>query len=292
MFGSNHASFYEEIIRLHINSNAKLIDNKATAGGCINNSQQLRTNHGIYFLKWNDSIPDDMFPAEMKGLKLLSEPGLIKIPETIASGKIRGKNYLLMECIDTGRRLADYWENFGQTLAEMHRVTSDSYGLDHDNYIGSLPQKNEELDDWIEFFINHRLEAQLNLALKNGLVSNQFADRYRAFYHKLNELLPENPASLLHGDLWSGNVMVGSDGHVCLIDPAVYYGHREIELAFTQMFGGFETTFYDSYHNAYPLDPGFNERVQVYNIYPHMVHVNLFGTSYLSGVNSVLDRYL
>ena len=144
----------------------------------------------------------------------------------------------------------------------------------------------------IDFIIHNRLEYQLKLAKQNGLVSHDLIDRYRKFYDLLPGLLPVDKPALLHGDMWSGNVMVGDDGQACLIDPAVYYGHREIELAFTRMFGGFGHDFYSAYQSTYPLEPGFDERVEIYNIYPHMVHVNLFGTSYLGGVESVLRRYL
>ena len=132
----------------------------------------------------------------------------------------------------------------------------------------------------------------MQLAIQNGLVSSNFIERYRNFYKLIPDLLPADQPALLHGDLWSGNVMVGGDGKVCLIDPAVYYGHREIELAFTQLFGGFDHEFYRSYQSTYPLEAGFDQRVDIYNMYPLMVHVNLFGTSYLSGVERVLKRYL
>lgn len=292
MFGNNQNSFFEKVLKESLGNNITLKNSRSIGGGCINNSMKLDTNDGPYFLKWNPSIPDDMFEVESKGLELLRNAGELTIPKVIARGKIEGKHYLLLEHVEAGRKQPDYWEDYGRSMAALHKNhSSEKYGLDHDNYIGSLPQENDPMESWIDFFREKRLEFQLRLALKNGLVDEYFADRYRSFYELLPGLLPENSPSLLHGDMWSGNVMVGPDGKVCLIDPAVYYGHREIELSFTQMFGGFERTFYEAYHEAYPVDPGFDERISIYNMYPYMVHVNLFGTSYLSGVESVLRRY-
>ena len=286
-------NFFEAILEDGTGRSIKVLNTQFKSGGCINNALKLITTEGEYFLKWQTGIPDDMFQKETKGLKLLSNTNSIKIPRVIAYGELEGKHYLLMEHIESTPPSISYWEDFGIALAEMHRGnTAENFGLDHDNYIGKLPQPNDETNNWIDFFIRYRLEFQLKLAIKNHLVSNDLIDRYRRFYDLLPELLPVNKPSLLHGDMWSGNVMVGNDGKVCLIDPAVYYGHREIELAFTQMFGGFGYDFYSAYQATYPMEPGFEKRVEIYNMYPHMVHVNLFGTSYLNGVESVLRRYV
>ncbi len=286
-------SFYENLLKQIFGESIRLTDSSSTSGGCIHNTVKLTTNRGNYFLKWNENISDDMFEKEGKGLKLLFQADEIKVPEVISFGELEDKKYLLMEYLEPSPQIAGYWEDFGISLANLHRNhLNNKYGLDHDNYIGSLYQKNNFRNSWIDFFREERLEAQLQLALKNGLVSSEFASRYQKFYNLLPNLLPENPPSLLHGDLWNGNFMTGPDGKACLIDPAVYYGNREIELAFTRMFGGFDSQFYSSYHDAYPLEPGFDLRVEIYNMYPSMVHVNLFGTSYLLGVESVLRRYL
>ncbi len=293
MFGSSGNHFFESILEESLGRSVKLKGTQFKSGGCINNALKLNTSEGDYFLKWQSGIPEDMFGKEAKGLELLQSANAMNIPKVIAFGVLDGKHYLLMENIDSAPSKADYWSHFGRALAEMHSNNSNpKYGLDHDNYIGKLPQQNDYDENWIDFFIEKRLDFQLRLAVKNQLVNSHFVNRYRKFYDILPELLPVDQPALLHGDLWSGNVMVGHDGYVCLIDPAVYYGHREIELAFTQMFGGFGQDFYTSYQEIYPLEPGFDERVGIYNIYPHMVHVNLFGTSYLSGVESVLRRYV
>lgn len=259
-------------------------------GGCINNGVQVVSDRGDFFVKWQQKLPADMFAAERRGLKLLGETGEIRVPETFGHGKIGDRDFLVMEMIHRGTPVPDYWESFGRALAEMHRHSQEAYGLSHNNYIGKLPQYNPWTEDWIDFFIRKRLEVQLQLALDHKRVDNAFATRLRNAYKNLPDLLPQKKPSLLHGDLWSGNVLTGENGKVCLIDPAVYYGHREMELAFTRLFGGFDAVFYAAYEEAWPLLPGFSERVDIYNLYPLMVHVNLFGTSYLNGVEATIRK--
>ena len=286
-------SFYKEALSQSFGREVSVQSATPIGGGCINNGLKLMTSEGIFFMKWQTGIPGDMFEKEARGLKLLATAGAVPVPEPIAWGKVQGKHYFLMEFIDSAPKTRDYWKTFGHDLALLHlQNTAASYGLDHDNYIGKLPQPNRAHENWIDFFIENRLEFQLKLAMDNGLVSGSFIDRYRKFYEKLPDLLPVDRPALLHGDLWSGNVMTGSDGRACIIDPAVYYGHREIELAFTQMFGSFPGDFYAAYRETYPLEPGYEERVDIYNIYPHMTHTNLFGPSYLGGVEQVLRRYV
>ncbi len=285
--------FFEAVLENVFSKSITVKSTSSKSGGCINNALKLNTSEGDYFLKWQIGIPEDMFQKEAEGLKLMSMNGTIKIPKVFGYGKLEERHFLLLEHIESNIPSNNYWENFGIALSEMHRNNSaEKYGLSHDNYIGKLPQPNDASKDWIDFFIHNRLDYQLKLAIDNRLVSNSFIDQYRKFYELLPDLLPTDLPALLHGDMWSGNVMIGQNGKVCLIDPAVYFGHREIELAFTQMFGGFDRIFYKSYETSYPLEPGFDKRVDIYNIYPHMVHVNLFGKSYLNGVGSVLRRYL
>ena len=284
---------FESILFQTFGETVPVEEYRFVSGGCINNTVCLITEKGKLFIKWHESAPENMFEVEAMGLDLLKKAGHIKIPTVLGKGNANGKDYLIMEFIDSARPDKMYWENFGANLAHMHKKnTQNQYGLDHNNYIGRLPQSNEPKDDWIDFFIEKRLEVQVQLARYNGLVDAGFVKKFQKIYDKLPELLPVDPPSLIHGDMWSGNVMTGADGQACLIDPAVYYGHREIELSFTQMFGGFDISFYNSYNEVYPLQPGFDQRVDIYNMYPYLVHVNLFGTSYLSGVTRVLNRYL
>ncbi len=283
--------FYASAISQCIGKPVNVLNSSSVSGGCINNAVIVDTDHGSYFVKWHSAIPADMFVKEARGLQILAAPNIVKIPEVIGHGSEDGRHFLVLECIRSAPRSNRFWENFGRALADMHRLSSDYFGLDDDNYIGRLPQANTPTDNWIDFFILQRMEAQLLLAIENNLVTTDFINMYRKFYDRLPQLLLTEKPSLLHGDLWSGNFMVGSDGEACLIDPAVYYGHREMELAFTTMFGGFDTTFYSAYQHSWPLEQGWRERFEIYNIYPSMVHANLFGASYLYEVKAVIQRY-
>ena len=261
-------------------------------GGSINQTIKLETTENTYFLKWNNEPEtDDLFEKEADGLHQLAL-GPIKTPQVIGQGKINQTPYLLLEFIHKSAPIGHFWEDFGEKLAQQHQITEAQFGLHTNNHIGKLPQKNDWADSWIDFFINNRLEPQLGLALYNELIDRTFLEKFRSLYPKLQGLLPDEPASLLHGDLWSGNFMIGPAGEVIIFDPAVYYGHREMELAFTQLFGGFDVSFYHTYDETYPLQAGFHERMDIYNLYPLLVHVNLFGRSYLSGITSTLKRFI
>ncbi len=264
-----------------------------SSGGCINNGGKLLTVSGDYFIKWNDNdLYPGMFEAEAKGLQLLAGSCRLKIPRPIIFGTSARHQFIVLEFIEQGHRGQSYWSDLGAGLAAMHRVTANDFGLDHDNYIGSLPQRNPFAPTWDEFFIEHRLRPQLDLALSNGALDASVVKAFDRLFEKLSSLLPPGQPSLLHGDLWSGNLITTKNGDPCLIDPAVYFGHREAEIAFTRLFGGFASNFYESYNEIYPLEPGFHERSDVYNLYPLLVHVNLFGGGYPSQVVSILNHFV
>lgn len=289
----NNRDLFTEAV-YHITGNRPAIrEIQYKGGGCINTAVLLKSDSGDYFIKYNDQTPPDMFEKEFRGLNLLQQTGLIKVPEPLGCGQIDNISYIIIENIESAARHNDFWSDFGSKLARMHReFSAERYGLDHDNYIGRLPQINATKPDWFDFFINNRLEFQLRLAENNGLIGASFAGKFRAFYKKLPDLLPVEKPAFLHGDLWSGNFMTGSDGKAVLIDPAVYYGHREAEISFTTMFGGFENEFYRGYNETWPLEKKFEERIDIYNLYPSLVHLNLFGTAYLNGIVSVINRYV
>lgn len=262
-------------------------------GGCINNGGRLRTSRGDLFLKWNDADRyPGMFEAEAKGLALLADTKAIRIPSVIRTGVADHHQYLLLEFIDASHRAANFWEQFGVGLAAMHRTTREYAGLDHPNYIGSLPQDNERSESWIDFFRDRRLDPQLRLAVREGKLRSSAATLFEKLYVRLPDLIPREQVSLLHGDLWGGNVMADDAGLPCLIDPAVYFGHREVDIAMTCLFGGFDPRWLDSYHEAFPLTSGYHERLELYNLYPLLVHVNLFGGGYVSQVEDALRRFI
>lgn len=261
-------------------------------GGCINHAMKIETGAGIFFLKWNDAkrFPK-MFETEAAGLTLLKSAETIGIPEVIATSDAAGYSFIILEFVDAGRRIKNFWDDFGTSLARLHKNSSEWFGLEYDNYIGSLPQSNVQKKSWTEFFIDERLEKQIALAKNSGAISSSIIQQFNHLYKRLPEIIPEEKPSLIHGDLWNGNFMMGSDGKAWLIDPAVYYGHREMDLAMSKLFGGFSTEFYRSYDNTFPLQNGFESRVDIHNLYPLMVHVNLFGGGYLGEVKSILGRF-
>ncbi len=265
------------------------------SGGCIAQACRLETDRGVYFLKWGPPAVTHTFQAEAVGLRALraAESPLV-IPEVVALGEARSDRpgFLVLEWIEPGRPGPRFWEHFGEGLARLHQAQGPRYGFTQDNFIGRMPQENAWEDDWPTFFWRHRLLPQVRWARQRGRWERGWDRWLERLEKRLPELLPARPpASLLHGDLWSGNFMVTADGRAALIDPAVYYGDRETDLAMTELFGGFDPRFYAAYRAAWPLEPGYEERRELYNLYHLMNHLNLFGSSYASGVARTLRRF-
>ncbi len=279
-----------EELEVHVGT---LKEFSATGGGCINPGGKLVTTSGVFFLKWNDAkrFPG-MFAVEADGLEMLRRPGALYVPNVVHSGRAGMFQFLLLEFISQSVRRENYWDEFGRSLAQLHQQSSTQYGLDQDNYIGSLRQKNTLTSSWIRFFIDARLRPQLQTGLERRSIDYTLTAKFEALFEKLPSLLPEERPSLLHGDLWSGNLMTTSAGRPCLIDPAVYFGHREVDLAMTQLFGGFDDRFFDAYNECYPLITGYEDRLPLYNLYPLLVHVNLFGGGYKAQVEQVLKQFV
>jgi fructosamine-3-kinase len=281
-----------DILRQNINSTAELVSFTSVSGGCINNGGRLKTSAGDFFLKWNDSNKfPGMFEAEAKGLALLSKPAVIDIAKVVGFSISGSHQFLILNFVESSLPSPAYWIMLGQQLAALHKNKAADFGLDHSNYIGSLRQVNNHKKKWSDFFIDERLQVQLKLAVDRGRIETSQTKKFEHFFKKLPDLLPDEVPSLIHGDLWSGNLIVNANGDPCLIDPAVYYGHREAELAFTKLFGGFDSSFYESYHRQYPLQTGFERRIEIYNLYPLLVHVNLFGGGYVRQVLNILSYF-
>ncbi len=289
--GDEQTDFFESILFQALGRPVDVLEARFLSGGDINTAAQVFTSEQLFFIKWNTAGQEGMFEAEARGLELLRKTDTLQIPAVVGHGQQQDKAYLILEYIDSAPAGPDYWEKLGQSLAELHSHTQPRFGLEFDNFIGLLPQQNTLTDNGIRFFIEQRLHPQAGLALYKGLIDKKLYDRFARLYQRLPELLPAERPALLHGDLWSGNVMVNEDGQPTLIDPAVYYGFREAELAFTTLFGGFDERFYAAYHEAFPLEDGFRERIPIYNLYPLLVHVNLFGTGYVSGVERILKAF-
>ena len=281
----------EHVLGKSLGVDTQIIKSKSVGGGCIHHATQLLTERGSWFLKYNQLAELANFQAEARGLEVLGQSGTLRVPKVIAVNQTETHAFILMEYLIPEGRPKGFWTDFGCSLAKMHQHTAEKYGLDHDNFIGRLPQSNQQHTSWIDFFIQQRLEPQLQLAEEKQLALSDLRPAFEALYPRLVNLIPEEPASLLHGDLWSGNFLCGPNGQPCLFDPAVYYGHREAEIAFTQLFGGFNSEFYTAYQQTWPLQKGWENRVPLFNLYPLMVHLNLFGRGYLPDIQAILTKF-
>jgi len=266
-------------------------------GGDINHAARFAVNGTRYFVKWSREAPASMFPAEADGLRRLSEAGEIRIPAVIALGEAEGAcpAYLALEWIETDGSATDAtMEDFGARLAALHRHTTSQYGLERDNFIGLLPQRNTPDPAWSAFYRDQRIRPQMEMARQRGLLPKRREDLLTRLIERLPDLLDDTAIqpALLHGDLWGGNYLVDDQGEAVLIDPAVYYGHREMDLAMTALFGGFSRRFYEAYAATYPLDPGYEDRQPLYQLYYILAHLNLFGESYGGRVDSLAARYV
>jgi len=245
-----------------------------------------------FFVKVNSaSRYPGMFEAEAKGLSLLQSAGEIEVPEVIEYGEKDGLSFLILNHIHSARKKTNFWQEFAENLAALHRHSHEFFGLDHDNYIGSLRQYNNKKSSWIDFFIEERLNVQIEMARNTGLMDKRDMDSFEMLFSKLPSIFPVEPPSLIHGDLWEGNYISGNDGQPVIIDPAVYFGNREMDLGMSKLFGGFDREFYQAYQSNFPMAPGWQERLEICNLYPLMVHVNLFGSGYLGSVRSILQRF-
>jgi fructosamine-3-kinase len=263
------------------------------AGGDINQAYEVGLGDGRrLFAKTNARSPRGMFAAEARGLAWLAEGGSLRVPRVVAaSPPDAAAQFLVLELVESGRPARDFDERLGRGLAALHRSGAPGFGLDHDNFIGRLPQSNAAAPTWTEFFRQRRLEAQLRSAVDAGLATDRMRRGFQRLFAQLDDLVgPPEPPARLHGDLWGGNLLCDDAGAPCLIDPAVYGGHREIDLAMMRLFGGFGARVFAAYEEAWPLADGAAERVPLYQFYPLMVHVNLFGGGYVSSVESALSR--
>lgn len=269
---------------------------RTVGGGSINDTRQLiLTNGHNLFLKVNARGHSGLFAEEARGLLALGQSHGPRVPTPVGLFEAGDNQYLLLEWIPTGRPRDDFWSRFGEKLAQLHRSNrSPRCGFSHDNHIGATPQPNGWMVNWHEFFGERRLLFQVELARKQGRADAAMERGVQELVRKLPDLIPaldEGGASILHGDLWGGNYMVSEDNDPVLIDPAVYYGHREADLAMTQLFGGFSPDFYGAYQAEWPLVPGYEQRRDIYNLYHLLNHLNLFGGSYAGSCHAIIRRF-
>ena len=264
---------------------------KSVSGGCINQGYCLIGSDIKYFVKINHASKVEMFAAEALGLKEMAQTQTIRVPKPICWGMTERSSYIVLEWLEFGSSHNSAWEEMGIKLAKMHNYQGENkFGWSENNTIGSTPQVNNWTDTWSDFFANHRIGFQLKLANRKG---GNFGN-YNQIVDKVRQILAsiEPKPSLVHGDLWSGNVAVTDAGEPVILDPATYYGDREVDLAMTELFGGFPAAFYRGYNEVFPLDKGYKKRNTLYNLYHILNHFNLFGGGYGSQANFMIQEVL
>ncbi|WP_026733942.1 fructosamine kinase family protein [Fischerella sp. PCC 9605] len=263
---------------------------RSVGGGCINQGYAVSDSKRTYFIKLNQASQVAMFEAEAVGLEQMFATATIRVPKPICWGTAGNSGYLVLEWLEMDSGNSKAWEEMGRKLAQMHKATSQSgFGWDINNTIGSTPQINTWTSDWAEFFGKHRLGYQFQLGRRRGGRFPQAEELLKA----IPELLAHDPQpSLVHGDLWGGNAGCTVQGEPVIFDPATYFGDREVDIAMTELFGGFPAAFYRGYDEVFPLDPGYEKRKTLYNLYHIINHFNLFGGGYESQANSMIARIL
>jgi len=294
---SHDAPFvHEPALRLALRRTigAPLQEATAVSGGCIAHATRVDTETGPFFLKYGRGAVARTFAGEAAGLQELAVPDTpLRIPDIYATQPETDDRpgFLLMEWIPTASPPPTFDANLGEALAVLHRHTNSRYGFSVDNHIGRLPQPNTYHDDWPTFFRTQRIHPQVERARANDRWTADWDPLLNRFLDRVPAHLPDDPpASLVHGDLWSGNVMATAEGSPALIDPAVYYGHREVDLAMTDLFGGFGAAFMDAYRATWPVEPGYEIRAAIYNLYHLINHLNHFGRAYAQQVRHTLHR--
>ena len=261
-------------------------------GGSINETYRIEAGAKLFFCKINSATKfPQLFSKEQNGLVLIGRQGIVKTPAVIDCFEQDGSQVLLLEWIQEGERTESFWKKFGEQLAAIHQQSGTTFGWDEDNYMGSVPQSNRQHQTWTMFFIEERIQPMVKRCYEKGLLTKFHLQQSESVGKQLENIFEEEVPSLLHGDLWSGNFMCDENNEPVLIDPAVYYGHRSIDLAMTTLFGGFREPFYDAYHTCFPLPSNYKEQWTVCNLYPLLIHLYLFGSNYLPQIENTLKKF-
>lgn len=281
---NNAIEIWADYLQLNVQSVTPL------SGGSINEVYKVVTGEYTCVLKVNFSSKfPNMFLKEAEGLNELRKSEFI-IPEVLGVEHLDDFQYLSLEYIESGVCDPSFWTSFATKLANMHQIEKPYFGWEADNYMGELHQSNKQHDSWAAFYWNERILPQLKLDVSQKYFNKKDIEKIKS------KLIPwlqnQEPisSSLVHGDLWSGNFMTSENGQPVLIDPAVHYGNREIDIAMTQLFGGFPKEFYSEYQSTFPMEEGWEKRIQIYQLYPLLIHLNLFGSSYLHSVKSIISQ--
>lgn len=270
------------------NEGFQVSETTSLVGGSINRVLLLHTSEGKKVLKLNEAHKfPGMFAAEAEGLRELRKSDTVDVPEVFSNGETGKIAYLLLEYKEEAPQKAEFWSRFAQDLAALHKTTANCFGFHSPNYIGSLPQYNHQHTSAAEFYLSERLDPQFKMAVENGFSF----PRLEVFFQRISEHIPEEAPALIHGDLWSGNYITSEKGLPCFIDPAVSYASREMDLAMMKLFGGYPEEVFSVYHQNFPLQPGFEDRIPIWQLYYLLVHLNIFGSSYLGAVKQITTRF-
>ena len=281
----------ESVLKKNFGTNFTIKQGVPLYGGDINQVHKLHTSEGTFVIKINQNGLPKLFETEAQGLELLQKRSDFRIPGVIEVSDSRDGAFILMEFLSSGDKTSHYWEEFGEQLASMHKQSHKYFGLDHNNYIGSLNQSNNQHKKWSSFFFHERIVVQLERLEKRQQLS--FSDQQLgSLLERIESLFSDQAPSLLHGDLWSGNCMCDERNKPVLIDPSVYYGHREMDLAMTLLFGGFSPLFYKAYDRIFPLATNWRDRIEICQLYPLLVHANLFGGHYINQCRDIIIKNL
>lgn len=262
-------------------------------GGDINDAFRLESFDKKYFLKVNsaNNFPH-LFKKEARALETIKKTKTFSVPKVVNVGEA-GKDfqYLLLEWMETSTPTVVNWENLGKNLAKLHQNTSKQFGWSEDNYIAIVVQPNSLTDSWSEFYAKNRIIPMMKLLQNKQLINSKQIKSAENLCKQLNSIFPEEKPALLHGDFWNGNILANKKGEFSVIDPAIYYGHREMDLAIAKLFGGFDDVFFDAYHENNPLAPNFEERLPIAQLFPLLIHAYLFEGYYVKDVQTILKKF-
>ncbi|MDM1139083.1 MULTISPECIES: fructosamine kinase family protein [unclassified Empedobacter] len=262
-------------------------------GGDINDAFRLESFDKKYFLKVNsaNNFPH-LFKKEARALEAIKKTKTFSVPKVVNVGEA-GKDfqYLLLEWMETSTPTVVNWENLGKNLAKLHQNTSKQFGWSEDNYIAIVVQPNSLTDSWSEFYAKNRIMPMMKLLQNKQLINSKQIKSAESLCKQLNSIFPEEKPALLHGDFWNGNILANKKGEFSVIDPAIYYGHREMDLAIAKLFGGFDDVFFDAYHENNPLAPNFEERLPIAQLFPLLIHAYLFEGYYVKDVQTILKKF-
>jgi len=262
-------------------------------GGDINDAFRLESFNKKYFLKVNSAknFPN-LFNKEARALTFLEQTNTFNVPKILTTGEAGDDfQYLLMDWIEPSTPSVINWENLGRNLAKLHQNTHNQFGWNEDNYIAIVLQPNKKTSTWQEFYTENRIMPMMKLLQKKKLITSKQVKSAENLCKQLNSIFPEEQPSLIHGDFWNGNILADKNGEFTVIDPAIYYGHREMDLAIARLFGGFDDAFFDAYQEVFPLEPNCKERLPIAQLFPLLIHAYLFEGYYVKDVQAILKKF-